>query len=166
MKHFMIFKKLYATVNFVLLALFISQISQAQSQGSSTQYIQYSYDAAGNPITKTNIVKGTGCEVVDEARIAKPKDIIRELTDAEIKQQYGISVAPNPTKDFVTVNFDKALLDEQTSIILYNALGKVVLERKVNENSIELDLSGFTTGIYYLRLKTNLISLQYIVEKL
>jgi hypothetical protein len=140
--------------------------TQAQSQAPSTQYIQYSYDAAGNPINKKNFIVGTGCSVVEEARIAKPKDIIKELSDAEIKKQFGIAVSPNPTKDLLNVSFDKELLDDYTNIIIYSALGKVVLQTKVQENSVALDLGAYTPGVYYLRLQTKDVSLQYIVEKL
>jgi Secretion system C-terminal sorting domain len=158
MKHY-IYNKLFSIVLFFL-------TTQGIIAQTGTQYIQYTYDNAGNPITKTNVVVGIGCAIAEQAKIANKKDIIKELSDAEIKKEFGIAVAPNPTKDIVHVSFDQDLLDDNTSVTIYNALGKVVLEMKVLDNTIALSMESFPSGIYYLRLRTQAVNLQYVVEKL
>jgi hypothetical protein len=61
-----------------------------------------------------------------------------------------VSVYPIPSTNFLTIE----LLDDQNaSLKLIDALGKVVLEESFNYTT-QLDMSVFAKGIYYLSLKT------------
>ena len=61
-----------------------------------------------------------------------------------------VTVYPIPSTDFLTIE----LLDDQNaSLKLIDALGKVVLEESFNYTT-QLDMSVFAKGIYYLSLKT------------
>jgi len=61
-----------------------------------------------------------------------------------------VTVYPIPSTDFLTIE----LLDNQNaSLKLIDALGKVVLEESFNYTT-QLDMSVFAKGIYYLSLKT------------
>jgi len=65
------------------------------------------------------------------------------------------NIYPNPTTDKVTMLGNGSELDD---IIIYNILGQNVTERviviKMNNNTIEIDLSKLNTGTYYIKTKT------------
>jgi len=61
-----------------------------------------------------------------------------------------VSVYPIPSTDFLTIEL---LNDQNASLKLIDALGKVVLEESFNYTT-QLDMSVFAKGIYYLSLKT------------
>lgn len=64
-----------------------------------------------------------------------------------------IMVTPNPTTGKISVFLPDAI---QTSIKVYNLLGKVVAkdENRQGENRINLDLTGNNEGIYFLEIKS------------
>lgn len=61
------------------------------------------------------------------------------------------SVYPNPAVTSITVVFGEAL-SEQSEIFLINTLGEKILREKIpaNTTSFVLDLSGLSSGLYYL----------------
>lgn len=62
-----------------------------------------------------------------------------------------ISIFPNPSKDFVTIDFDN--LDFQNmQLAILNAAGQVIREQKVTDAKMTLDISRLTTGTYFLRI--------------
>lgn len=62
--------------------------------------------------------------------------------------KFDISVFPNPTKDFVTVNFEHNLQYK-----VYSSLGQLLSYGEITKNENRIDFSGFAKGIYYLRLE-------------
>jgi hypothetical protein len=60
---------------------------------------------------------------------------------------------PNPTKDQVTLKWDKP---EDVSIRVYDTQGKIVIYgKKVNlMNEFRIDLSSFNPGIYFVKLNS------------
>ena len=67
-----------------------------------------------------------------------------------------IKIYPNPTKDKINIEFtDNANKVEKLSI--FNSLGEMIYAKEgkeLNVKIIEIDLSKYKTGIYYLNLKT------------
>lgn len=61
----------------------------------------------------------------------------------------GIKVYPNPTKDKIVVSG----IEESNQLLIFDNLGKEYHLRWVNhsENTLELDLSALSRGVYYLR---------------
>ena len=62
-----------------------------------------------------------------------------------------IEIFPNPTGDWLTLEFAEDIKIENLKII--NSQGRLMLERK-NEVT-KLDLGSFASGIYFLEFKTN-----------
>lgn len=60
-------------------------------------------------------------------------------------------VYPNPAKETVTVKF-AVIPESSASIELYDAIGKLVISRKVTEQSVTLDVQNMANGIYTLRI--------------
>ncbi len=63
------------------------------------------------------------------------------------------SVFPNPTKGSVRVELEQ---DEIQSIEVVNLLGKVLMVKKVqnNQSFVDLNISNFSDGVYYIRVNT------------
>lgn len=66
----------------------------------------------------------------------------------EVISDNGINVFPNPVYDFVTVSFRNI---QKTEIMVYDVFGKEVSSGKAkNERIVEIDLTSFPSGIYFL----------------
>jgi len=74
-------------------------------------------------------------------------DTVNLLTDA-------FDIFPNPTRNKITVNSTETLIN---SLKLYNINGSLLIEKKGNHNTLELDLSKLATGIYYLNINHNVV---------
>lgn len=70
--------------------------------------------------------------------------IILDIADTDFK----VSVYPNPTQNFVTVNISNAEHFE-----VYSALGKLLESGEITPSEKRIDFSGFSKGIYYLKVK-------------
>ncbi|SHI70638.1 T9SS type A sorting domain-containing protein [Flavobacterium haoranii] len=66
----------------------------------------------------------------------------------------NITIAPNPSNGIFTLSFTTTL--ENATIEVYNLLGQKVYISKLNNLDIyNLDLSGFTSGTYLLKINSN-----------
>jgi subtilisin family serine protease len=65
-----------------------------------------------------------------------------------------VSIYPNPSDGEITVKFD---IDNANEYRLINALGEIVLKSKIKKSkkSLEIDLSEFAEGVYYMNISTN-----------
>jgi hypothetical protein len=63
-----------------------------------------------------------------------------------------ISLYPNPATSFTEIKG----LNPNSNLLIYNILGKEILDSKLRGKSIILDTSEFQTGIYFIKngLKT------------
>jgi hypothetical protein len=68
---------------------------------------------------------------------------------AEIMNKNAINIYPNPVTDrlFITC-FDRKDLNMQ----IYNILGELILQRKLNNSSNEIDISALRKGIYIVKI--------------
>lgn len=67
------------------------------------------------------------------------------VTKFETKKSF--SIYPNPASDKVTISS----LEKLNEIEMVNLHGQLVFSAEVNEKSIDIDLSGFQQGIYFVR---------------
>lgn len=70
-------------------------------------------------------------------------------------QTNGLRVYPNPASNSVTVEWNKEL--QVQSLAVFDYLGREVLNKQLNNNthSLQLDVSAFTQGVYFLQLQTD-----------
>jgi hypothetical protein len=88
-------------------------------------------------------------------------DVIMDLTllsdvGLNLSRNGAINVYPNPTKGNLSVNLP-ANSGKGITISVTNAIGKVVLQNKVVDSStgLDLDLSGFDNGVYFVKVIGN-----------
>ena len=62
-----------------------------------------------------------------------------------------IKFYPNPAISYINFEFDKNYNNEN-SLVIYNFLGKKVLEQKLGEQKINVSLRNFFRGIYIFQL--------------
>jgi hypothetical protein len=71
----------------------------------------------------------------------------------------SLSIYPNPSTSIFNIASENTIQSFQ----VLDQLGKVVLTKEVNEKHIQVDLSGYSKGIYYIKVEFNNIE---IVKKL
>jgi len=65
----------------------------------------------------------------------------------------GIVIYPNPTQGIIMIETTKGAT---FSIELFSSLGVLIKQEQVSSNQTQLDMSGYTSGTYYLKVKTKL----------
>ncbi len=66
------------------------------------------------------------------------------------KEQDGISVSPNPVTDILHIKLSSSLpLSMVLETTVYNILGETVMIKEINREIIDIDVSGFTPGLYF-----------------
>lgn len=58
---------------------------------------------------------------------------------------------PNPVTDILSISYSNTI----TEVVVYNLLGQQVQINRPNSNGTQLDLSGFTSGTYLVKIKSD-----------
>ena len=78
-----------------------------------------------------------------------------EAFEFEVKAEYineienNFEIYPNPTKDFVKITGSHI-----STVKIYNYLGILVKEIEANSNEIEIEVSNYNSGIYFIEINT------------
>ena len=72
-----------------------------------------------------------------------------DLTSTGENLESSLKLYPNPTNGIVTIE-----LEEIQKVMIYNALGQVLLGKDVNSDYLQLDLSSFENGLYWLHVNS------------
>ncbi len=64
----------------------------------------------------------------------------------------NVSISPNPVKTAMQVSLSSGIINE---IYIYNSLGKLLNSIDVNLQSINIDMSDYSKGVYLIKLVTN-----------
>ena len=107
------------------------------------------YTDFGNHICEPRIC-GNGICSWDEDNISCPEDCDDTHVSPSSQNLPSIRIYPNPVKEKLTINSESADLE---LVILSNLLGQQFLIKRINNNTITLDVSGFNTGVYLLQIK-------------
>lgn len=73
------------------------------------------------------------------------------VTSSEVEMQQ-IKIYPNPSKAIFNISCDCS--NENGEIKIYNTLGQLILTKKMLSENIEVDLSEYFGGLYYLKVRT------------
>jgi hypothetical protein len=76
--------------------------------------------------------------------------------EENIKNSEFVSVAPNPTNGVITIELLNGFEFNKSVMSLVDFTGKLVLSKvlNINESKLKVDLSDFSTGIYFLKLQS------------
>ncbi len=111
--------------------------------------------------TPTHVYKGSGIylvtlvvvnhcieqEYTQNVHINLPTGIITTDKDMEV------SIYPNPATEKVTI--ENKSNQKLTAVQVYNAVGAVVYQSDINNDTHEINLSGLASGIYHIRVQAD-----------
>lgn len=66
-------------------------------------------------------------------------------------QEKTVRIYPNPAISYINFEFERNY-NNAYSLIIYNFLGKKILEQKIGEQKINLPLTNFFRGVYIFQL--------------
>ncbi|MES2629578.1 MAG: T9SS type A sorting domain-containing protein [Bacteroidota bacterium] len=66
-----------------------------------------------------------------------------------------ISVFPNPVKDKLSITLTDFANGQNIRFAIYNVVGKMVKEEVIVGTSTSVDVSAFSTGIYFYKIHSN-----------
>lgn len=70
----------------------------------------------------------------------------------------GYSIFPNPSRNTINLRFDNWSTGSMIEVELYNAFGKILLHRDIDENNPTIDISQLPRGIYFIRISSGVNS--------
>jgi hypothetical protein len=62
-------------------------------------------------------------------------------------------IYPNPSKDKITIEYNQIKV-EQVQIKLYSMEGRVLMEKTLMSNKMQIDVSGFSKGVYIVEVQS------------
>jgi hypothetical protein len=72
-------------------------------------------------------------------------------TDNQSKELNALHFYPNPTSSTLKINFEQA---QEATIGIYSLTGALLLQKQVNTQNAQLDVSGLPEGMYVVQVKT------------
>ena len=75
-----------------------------------------------------------------------------------IDEEQILNIYPNPTSNFLNIDFKENISDNNISVQLINQNGNIVLTQNFslnNQNHIQLNLQSYSVGTYILKVNTN-----------
>ncbi len=110
---------------------------------------QHSYSTPGT--YSVSLIASDGCGNFDTTAQNIVVTTVTNLDNLE-KIEKNISIYPNPTKDYITIDYDQPI--EEVRII--NLLGMEVFSQKnMKTGKNVIHLNTYTRGVYYIELKLN-----------
>lgn len=131
--------------------------------GLFAQDLVYTHDANGNRIVRETLVLKT----------ANPSATNPALTQAQMQQEgtetyllgSKINVYPNPTQGSVQLVIEGLAPEQTATVVLLNINGQPLQQQPISTANTTLDLSGYTAGVYLIRLTLNGRSKEWRVVK-
>ncbi len=105
----------------------------------NSQQLSYSYDAAGNRISRT-IYLG-----LKSADVQQP-----EFTETIAKKE--IKIYPNPVESLLSVSIAGLGNETVSECLIYTLAGALVKREKIRSELTTLDMSSFSSGTYVLQI--------------
>ncbi len=118
--------------------------------GQGTIYIMGVFSSASDFDHTTGINTLTPLGTMDTfiLKLAQPTSGINEISSG-----LHVSVYPNPGAAVLNIFIEHT--SEVTSLSICDALGKIILEKNVTNNTTQIDIQNLNAGIYYLNILNN-----------
>jgi hypothetical protein len=119
------------------------------------QSIKYSYDVSGNR-TNRSIVISKSANVFTETDSTGFNFFDINNSGEKFEDDLGdkkVVILPNPTKGQLLVEVQGYEEENNSALYLYNLSGKLLICKIPANSTLPLDLSGFPSGIYILKVK-------------
>lgn len=73
-------------------------------------------------------------------------------TGIEEKEKLQVALYPNPVKDFLNLRFENN--NEETKVRIFNTQGSIIAETTVLLNTVQLDISKCSSGMYFVEIQS------------
>ncbi len=80
--------------------------------------------------------------------------IVVTAIEANFQSICNINVFPNPTSDFLNLNFDKEV-ESNLRFSLINSEGRILVNKQIEAKQTQIKMHHYTTGIYFLQVREN-----------
>ena len=81
--------------------------------------------------------------------------LLPDLTSVKDLNQVNFKVFPNPTTDFITIELPTEMMDGNVEAQLIGTQGNVLRTWEINDVNPTIDVTKYTTGTYFILLRTN-----------
>jgi uncharacterized surface protein with fasciclin (FAS1) repeats len=81
--------------------------------------------------------------------------LLPDLTSVKDLNKVNLRVFPNPTTDFITVDLPTEMIDENVEIQLIGMQGNILQTWRLNDVNPSLDVTSYSTGTYFILLRTD-----------
>ena len=135
---------------------------EAPQQGEPTGYDIYINDilTAENINTLSHSIDMTESGMMSVEVVARYEDkesvgiidLIEFEVSIEENETENIKVYPNPAEDFVELS---ALSGQLSAVKIYNCLGMMVEKIEVNADEVEIKVTDYKPGVYFITIETN-----------
>jgi hypothetical protein len=115
-------------------------------------------------VTSVYTIDGEECESAPAYSYENPEQdyIVVDVTSIDENGVEGMMVYPNPAKDFVKLS---AISGHLSVVKIYNSLGMLVEEIEVNADEVEINLSGYNAGVYFINIETeNGVAVEKVIK--
>ncbi len=99
----------------------------------------------------SNILYINGTSGSSDMFLAK-LDAIASIED--IKNSNSFTLYPNPANDNITIENTSLNNTKDKEISIYNIQGQLLLQQSIQQQKVEINISGFAGGMYYIKVET------------
>ena len=94
------------------------------------------------------------------------KETLSGMLSVYVKTGTTARLSPNPVQNVLTVTLPKNLPPTTSSLRIYDALGQMIAEQPALEPDMEVDMSTFTAGLYWIEIVSEQTSIcRHVVIK-
>ena len=129
---------------FLLAGCFLPKLSYSQTLHD----YEYGYDASGNRTSRV-ILKSAHIPTDSLSLVALEAQKQKILVEVIDKKQ--ITIYPNPTKGFITVEISLSA-EDNARIVVYDIRGSLLLDYKNVSSQTNIDLTNEPTGTYLMKI--------------
>lgn len=127
-------------------------------EGYDTEWRQIGTEVIGNVVVEHirfrdsdgKLVVGTHGTGVYSTNITSIYDVFPDLVSIRENTKIKFSIYPNPSQNEVNIEWD--INEEWNTLQAVDINGRVVLEERINSNSIKLETSNWDRGTYFINL--------------
>lgn len=146
-------RKLFFTLSLIIFLIAPNAYAQGGLQPGECG-IKFTYDATGSLIKREFLCNNTGVVMNRQAKeMLSKNDSINSVKNNVAKEEIikVNAIMPNPTTGRFTVTLSNPL--NNGKVMLLNASGSVIENRKQSGSILSFDISNRSSGIYFVRIE-------------
>ncbi|MEM6297390.1 MAG: T9SS type A sorting domain-containing protein, partial [Bacteroidota bacterium] len=91
-------------------------------------------------------------ESVSSAPMTRTEEVLEEGQTSDFIDEASLLVYPNPTNGLATLRITGLEISNELSFELIDALGRTLEQKSFSDNVLKLDLTGYSSGTYLIRV--------------